>query len=85
VALPPLARRRPRPVPAAVVIVGAALIPDTPNSLVLRGRLDEACTSLRRIREDGAAGDTDAELKDIRAVEQDRRHESSARGARVLK
>ncbi|XP_066324231.1 sugar transport protein 5-like [Miscanthus floridulus] len=68
-------------VPAAVVIVGAALIPDTPNSLVLRGRLDEAPASLRRIREDGAAADTDAELKDIvRAMEQDRRHESGARG-----
>jgi hypothetical protein len=81
VALAPLARRWPRPVPATVVIVGAALIPDTPNSLVLRGRLDEALASLRHIREDGAAGDTDAELKNIvRAVEQDRRHESSAGG-----
>ncbi|KAJ1279673.1 hypothetical protein BS78_04G172300 [Paspalum vaginatum] len=64
-------------VPAAVVIVGAALIPDTPNSLVLRGRLDEARASLRRIR--GASADIDAELKDIvRAVEQARRHESGA-------
>lgn len=67
-------------VPAAVVIVGAAVIPDTPSSLVLRGRLDEARASLRRIRGAGAASaDTDAELKDIvRAVEQDRRHESGA-------
>lgn len=64
-------------VPAAVIIAGAALIPDTPNSLVLRGRLDEARASLRRIR--GAAADVDAELKDIAsAVEQDRRHESGA-------
>jgi MFS transporter, SP family, sugar:H+ symporter len=64
-------------VPAAVIIVGAALIPDTPNSLVLRGRLDEARASLRRIR--GAAADTEAELESIaRAVEQDRRHASGA-------
>ncbi|OEL38560.1 Sugar transport protein 5 [Dichanthelium oligosanthes] len=64
-------------VPAAVIIVGAALIPDTPNSLVVRGRLDEARASLRRIR--GAAADIDAELKDIvRAAEQERRHESGA-------
>ncbi|WVZ74929.1 hypothetical protein U9M48_023043 [Paspalum notatum var. saurae] len=65
-------------VPAAVVIAGAALIPDTPNSLVLRGRLDEARASLRRIR-GASAHDIDAELKDIaRAVEQDRRHASGA-------
>ena len=37
-------------VPATVIIVGAALIPDTPNSLVLRGKADEALASLRRIR-----------------------------------
>lgn len=67
-------------VPAAVIIVGAALIPDTPNSLVLRGRLDEARASLRRIRGAAAvAADTEAELEDIaRAAEQDRRHESGA-------
>ncbi|XP_040377095.1 sugar transport protein MST1-like isoform X2 [Oryza brachyantha] len=64
-------------VPAVVVIVGAASIPDTPNSLALRGRLDEARESLRRIR--GAAADVDAELKDIvRAAEEDRRYESGA-------
>ncbi|RCV06951.1 hypothetical protein SETIT_1G205100v2 [Setaria italica] len=64
-------------VPAAVIIASVALIPDTPNSLVLRGMLDEARASLRRVR--GAAADTDAELKDIvRAAEQERRHGSGA-------
>uniref|UniRef100_A0A0D3F6R3 Major facilitator superfamily (MFS) profile domain-containing protein n=1 Tax=Oryza barthii TaxID=65489 RepID=A0A0D3F6R3_9ORYZ len=63
-------------VPAVIVIVGAAFIPDTPNSLALRGRLDEARDSLRRIR---GAADVDAELKDIvRAAEEDRRYESGA-------
>uniref|UniRef100_A0A0E0G8N1 Major facilitator superfamily (MFS) profile domain-containing protein n=1 Tax=Oryza nivara TaxID=4536 RepID=A0A0E0G8N1_ORYNI len=67
-------------VPALIVIVGAASIPDTPNSLALRGRLDEARDSLRRIRGAGvAAADVDAELKDIvRAAEEDRRYESGA-------
>nr|CAB3450141.1 unnamed protein product [Digitaria exilis] len=65
-------------VPAVAIIAGAALIPDTPNSLVLRGRLDEARASLRRIR-GGAMADVEAELKDIaRAAEQGRRHESGA-------
>jgi MFS family permease len=64
-------------VPAAVIIAGAALIPDTPNSLVLRGVHDEARASLRRVR--GAAADVDAELKDIvRAADQERRHRSGA-------
>uniref|UniRef100_A0A0E0CMB5 Major facilitator superfamily (MFS) profile domain-containing protein n=1 Tax=Oryza meridionalis TaxID=40149 RepID=A0A0E0CMB5_9ORYZ len=67
-------------VPAIIVIVGAASIPDTPNSLALRGRLDEARDSLRRIRGAGAAAaDVDAELKDIvRAAEEDTRYESGA-------
>ncbi|CAM0945559.1 unnamed protein product [Alopecurus aequalis] len=64
-------------VPAAVIIVGAALIPDTPNSLVLRGKADEARASLRRIR--GPTADVDAELKDIiQAAEEDKRYESGA-------
>ncbi|XP_052142037.1 sugar transport protein MST1-like [Oryza glaberrima] len=64
-------------VPAAVILVGAAFIPDTPNSLVLRGKLDEARASLRRIR--GAAANIDAELKDIaRAAEEDRQHHTGA-------
>ncbi|CAL5021308.1 unnamed protein product [Urochloa decumbens] len=69
-------------VPAAVIIAGAALIPDTPNSLALRGRLDEARASLRRLRGGAAAAtddDIDAELEGIAAaVERDRRHASGA-------
>ncbi|XP_052163130.1 uncharacterized protein LOC127780242, partial [Oryza glaberrima] len=42
-------------VPAVIVIVGAASIPDTPNSFALRGRLDEARDSLRCIRRAWAA------------------------------
>uniref|UniRef100_A0A0E0K1G1 Major facilitator superfamily (MFS) profile domain-containing protein n=1 Tax=Oryza punctata TaxID=4537 RepID=A0A0E0K1G1_ORYPU len=67
-------------VPAVIVIVGAASIPDTPNSLALRGRINEARDSLRRIRGAGSAvADVDVELKDIiRAAEEDRRYESGA-------
>lgn len=64
-------------VPAVIIIVGSAFIPDTPNSLVLRGKLGEARASLRRIR--GPAADVDAELKEIiQAAEQDRRYESGS-------
>ncbi|CAM0945560.1 unnamed protein product [Alopecurus aequalis] len=64
-------------VPAAIIIVGAMLIPDTPNSLVLRGKAEEARASLQRIR--GPAADVDAELKDIiQAAEEDKRYESGA-------
>ncbi|XP_010235585.1 sugar transport protein MST1 isoform X2 [Brachypodium distachyon] len=63
--------------PAAIIVVGAAMIPDTPNSLVLSGKLDEARASLRRIR--GPAADIDAELKDIvQAAEEDKRYSSGA-------
>ncbi|XP_040377432.1 sugar transport protein MST1-like [Oryza brachyantha] len=64
-------------IPAAVILVGAAFIPDTPNSLVLRGKLEEARASLRRIR--GDAANVEVELKDIvRAAEEDRQHQSGA-------
>ncbi|CAN6273174.1 unnamed protein product [Urochloa humidicola] len=68
-------------VPATVILLGAALIPDTPNSLLLRGLPDEARDALRRLRGGAAASaeDIDAELKKIAAaVEQSRRHESGA-------
>ncbi|GJM85330.1 hypothetical protein PR202_ga01771 [Eleusine coracana subsp. coracana] len=65
-------------VPSAVIVVGSLLISDTPSSLVLRGRPDEARAALRQIR--GAHHhdvDVDAELKDIaRAAEQGRAHAS---------
>ena len=65
-------------VPATVILVGAAFIPDSPNSLVLRGKPDAARASLQRIRGGRSAG-VDVELKDImEAAEEDRRHESGA-------
>jgi MFS family permease len=64
-------------VPAAVVVLGALLVPDTPSSLVLRGDTDSARASLQRLRGPGA--ETDAELKDIvRAVEDARRNDEGA-------
>jgi MFS transporter, SP family, sugar:H+ symporter len=63
--------------PAVVILMGAAFIPDSPNSLVLRGKVDEARASLQRIR--GRAADVDVELKDIvHAAEEDRRYEVGA-------
>uniref|UniRef100_N1R5B3 Sugar transport protein 5 n=1 Tax=Aegilops tauschii TaxID=37682 RepID=N1R5B3_AEGTA len=35
-------------VPAAVIFVGALLIPDTPSSLIVRGRVEQARAALRR-------------------------------------
>ncbi|PWZ26372.1 Sugar transport protein 5 [Zea mays] len=64
-------------VPATVILVGAAFIPDSPNSLVLRGKTDAARASLQRIR--GRSADVGVELRDIvQAAEEDRRHESGA-------
>uniref|UniRef100_A0ACD5YN84 Uncharacterized protein n=2 Tax=Avena sativa TaxID=4498 RepID=A0ACD5YN84_AVESA len=64
-------------IPATVILVGAVFIPDSPNSLVLRGKVDEARRSLRRIR--GRSADVDAELKDImHAAEEDGRHKTGA-------
>ncbi|GJN21400.1 hypothetical protein PR202_gb08871 [Eleusine coracana subsp. coracana] len=65
--------------PAIVILLGAAFIPDSPNSLVLRGKVDEARASLRRIRGGRSAAAMDAELKDIvRAAEEGRRNEAGA-------
>ncbi|KAL6899281.1 hypothetical protein ACP4OV_005939 [Aristida adscensionis] len=64
-------------VPAAVILLGAAFIPDSPSSLVLRGKVDEARASLRRIR--GRSGDVEGELKGIvHAAEEGRRLEHGA-------
>ena len=64
-------------VPATVILVGGTFIPDSPNSLVLRGKLDAARASLQRIR--GRSADVDVELKDImQAAEVDRLYESGA-------
>ncbi|CAI0442131.1 unnamed protein product [Linum tenue] len=50
-------------VPAAIMTLGAALISDTPSSLVERGRLRDAKQSLIRIR--GAGADVEGELDDL--------------------
>ena len=64
-------------VPAAAVVLGALLVPDTPSSLVLRGEADAARASLQRLRGPGA--DTEAEFKGIvRAVEEARRNDEGA-------
>ncbi|TVU06857.1 hypothetical protein EJB05_46893, partial [Eragrostis curvula] len=50
-------------VPALIIVVGALLVPDTPSSLVLRGKPEEAGASLQRIR--GPDADVESEFKDI--------------------
>ncbi|CAN6252034.1 unnamed protein product [Urochloa humidicola] len=70
-------------VPATIILLGAFFIPDSPNSLVLRGKVDAARASLRRIRGGGNnnsnAANVEAELKCIvQAAEEDRRYESGA-------
>jgi MFS family permease len=63
--------------PAAVMVAGAAFIPDTPSSLVLRGKHDLARAALQRVR--GKGVDVDAEFNDIlAAVEHDRRNDEGA-------
>uniref|UniRef100_A0A0A9H4S2 Major facilitator superfamily (MFS) profile domain-containing protein n=1 Tax=Arundo donax TaxID=35708 RepID=A0A0A9H4S2_ARUDO len=64
-------------VPAVIVVVGALFIPDTPSSMVLRGKPDMARASLQRIRGPGA--DVEAEFKDIvRAIEEARGNDEGA-------
>ncbi|PSS31641.1 Sugar transport protein [Actinidia chinensis var. chinensis] len=50
-------------VPAAIMIVGALLISDTPSSLVERNKLDEARKALARVR--GTDTDIEPELADL--------------------
>jgi MFS family permease len=49
-------------VPAVVVLVGSLLLPETPNSLVQRGRFEEGRKVLQRIR---GVDDVDMEYSDI--------------------
>jgi MFS transporter, SP family, sugar:H+ symporter len=64
-------------VPALIIVVGALFVPDSPSSLMLRGRPEEARASLQRIR--GADSDVEAEFKEIAgAAEEARRHEDGA-------
>ncbi|TVU14352.1 hypothetical protein EJB05_37815, partial [Eragrostis curvula] len=63
--------------PAVIIVVSALFLTDTPSSLVMHGRVDQAKATLRRVRGPGA--DVDAELKDIvRAVDVARRSEDGA-------
>ncbi|BAF14873.1 sugar transport protein MST1-like [Oryza sativa Japonica Group] len=63
--------------PASVILVGTLLISDTPSSLLVRGRVEQARAALRRVR--GAKADVDAELEGVaRAVEAARANEEGA-------
>ncbi|VAH48367.1 unnamed protein product [Triticum turgidum subsp. durum] len=63
--------------PAVIIFLGALFLTDTPSSLVMRGKADEARAALVRVR--GAGADVDAEFQDIlRAVEVARESEEGA-------
>ncbi|KAJ8625698.1 hypothetical protein MRB53_034228 [Persea americana] len=49
--------------PAAVMLIGAIFIPDTPSSLILRGKQNGARMALRRVR--GSNTDVEPELADL--------------------
>jgi MFS transporter, SP family, sugar:H+ symporter len=64
-------------VPAAIVVLGALFVPDTPSSMVLRGDPDRARASLQRIR--GPGVDVEPEFRGIvHAVDEARRHDEGA-------
>ncbi|KAF5444172.1 hypothetical protein F2P56_036669 [Juglans regia] len=50
-------------IPAAIMTVGSMFIPDTPSSLIQRGRVQEARKSLNQVR--GVDSDTEAELNEM--------------------
>lgn len=50
-------------VPAMIIVAGSLFVPDTPSSLMLRGKPEEARASLQRIR--GKDADVEAEFKEI--------------------
>ncbi|KAL1344615.1 hypothetical protein HN51_018487 [Arachis hypogaea] len=50
-------------VPAAVITIGSFLITDTPNSLVQRGKIEQARKALRQVR--GSETDVEPELKEL--------------------
>ncbi|KAI5014917.1 sugar transport protein MST1-like [Hordeum vulgare subsp. vulgare] len=63
--------------PAVIIFLGALFLTDTPSSLVMRGKADDARAALLRVR--GAGADVDAELKEIvHAVEVARESEEGA-------
>lgn len=62
-------------IPALVLLIGMALLPETPRWLVNKGRTDEARRVLARLRRDT---DLDTELEEIRAVREPHRAGLSA-------
>jgi sugar porter (SP) family MFS transporter len=63
--------------PASVILVGTLLISDTPSSLLVRGRVEQARAAHRRVR--GANADVDAQRVGVaRAVEAARANEEGA-------
>lgn len=52
-------------VPAIIISVGALLLPDTPNSLIERGKRDEAIQKLKRVR---GVDDVEDEFNDLVAA-----------------
>ncbi|KAJ4765274.1 Sugar transport protein 5 [Rhynchospora pubera] len=63
--------------PSLIIVFGSLFISDTPSSLVLRGKLDDAKTALLRVR--GPDADTDGELKEvIKSVEEAKQNEAGA-------
>lgn len=52
-------------VPAIIISIGSLILPDTPNSLIERGKREEAMTKLRRIR---GVNDVENEYNDLVAA-----------------
>ncbi|CAO2842728.1 unnamed protein product [Amaranthus hypochondriacus] len=52
-------------VPAIIISIGSLILPDTPNSLIERGKRDEAITKLRRVR---GVDDVEDEFNDLVAA-----------------
>lgn len=52
-------------VPALIITVGALILPDTPNSLIERGEIEQARVMLRRVR---GISDVDEEFDDLVAA-----------------
>ncbi|XP_073048139.1 sugar carrier protein C-like [Primulina eburnea] len=52
-------------VPALIITVGSLILPETPNSMIERGRTEEARSKLQRIR---GVGDIDEEFNDLVAA-----------------
>ncbi|KAJ3702331.1 hypothetical protein LUZ61_006036 [Rhynchospora tenuis] len=63
--------------PSLIIVFGSFFIADTPSSLVLRGKLDDAKSVLQRVR--GPDADAEGELKEvIRSVEESKQNEAGA-------